>query len=148
MQGLQMNYSIYLNTKKLNTNDAAAMKEYQKRLSAYCRIESICRPAASLSVLLPHIKNSAHTAFILIQPGKATPSSEELAESINQIGIHGISTVCFFIGYDTPDLKYDTESLSILSLSYSELSIGLTGVVLQEQLYRSYRILNHQPYHK
>ena len=143
-----MNYSIYLNIKKLNPNDAAAMKEYQKRLSAYCKIGHFCKPADDLSALLSAQKDSTPRINILIQPGKKTFSSEELAVHINEIGIHGISTVCFWIGYPLPDNSSDTIYVPILSLSSMDISTGLTGVVLQEQLYRSYRILNHQPYHK
>lgn len=143
-----MNYSIYLNTRKLNPNDAAAMKEYQKRLSAYCRIEYFCKPAQALSVLLSTGKDSAHQINILIRPGRQTSSSEELAVHINEMSIHGISAVRFFIGYDASEKNSDTIPLPVLSLSSMDISTGLTGVVLYEQLYRSYRILNHQPYHK
>lgn len=143
-----MNYSIYLNIKKLNPNDAAAMKEYQKRLSAYCKIGHFCKPADDLSSLLSAEKDSAHMINILIQPGRKTLSSEELAVHINEMGIHGISAVRIWIGYPIPDKSSDTIHLPVLSLSSMDISTGLTGVVLQEQLYRSYRILNHQPYHK
>lgn len=148
-----MNYSLYLNIKKLNPNDEAALKEYQKRLSAYCKINHYCKPAASVSAVLSSIKASAHTVLILIQAGSNTSTSEELAEQLQQAGNHGISNICFFIGYDPVLSESDihssmTGSLPVLSLSSMDISIGLTGVVLQEQLYRSYRILNHQPYHK
>lgn len=143
-----MNYSIYLNTKKLNDNDIAAMKEYQKRLSAYCRISHCCKPANDLSALLSAEKDSARQIDILIRPGGLTPSSEELAVHISEMGIHGISTVRFFIGYAVSKKNSDMIPLPVLSLSSMDISTGLTGVVLYEQLYRSYRILNHQPYHK
>lgn len=148
-----MNYSLYLNTKKLNTNEEAALNEYQKRLSAFCRINHYCRPATSVSALLSSIKTSAHTVFVLVQAGRNTPTSEELAEQVQQAGNHGISNICFFIGYDTVLSESGinspmTDSLPVLSLSSMDISTGLMGVVLQEQLYRSYRILNHQPYHK
>ena len=54
----------------------------------------------------------------------------------------------YFIGYSSDDISDLTVSCKTLSLSSMDLSIGLTGVVLFEQLYRSHRILNHQPYHK
>lgn len=145
-----MNYTIYFNAKKLNSNDADAIAEYAKRLSAYCKINWYCKPAKSIKALPPFRKPSKHTLYVPVRTGETTPSSEELAEQINQINIQGISAVCFFIGYEDSTEQNDTNSITIpvLSLSSMTLSPGLTGVVLYEQLYRSYRILNGQPYHK
>lgn len=145
---IPMNYTIYLNAKKLNSNDLAAIQEYSKRLQAYCKTHFLLKPASGCRAIMSAHKSSNHTCFIQVQTGSHTPSSEELSDTINQLGIQGISNICFFIGYSSDDISDLTVSYKTLSLSSMDLSIGLTGVVLFEQLYRSYRILNHQPYHK
>ena len=137
-----MNYSIYLNTKKLNPNDAAAIAEYSKRLSAYCTIRLVCKPIKALEPFLIKQNFSDHTCCYQVLPGTDTYTSEDFAGNLDQLGIHGTSSVYFFIGYPV------CISMSPIHLSSMELSTGLSGVVLYEQLYRSYRILNPQPYHK
>lgn len=142
-----MNYYIYMNTKKLNPNDASAIAEYAKRLNAYCNIQLICKPAASLDTLYSKLSISNHIGCYQILSGMHTLSSEAFASMLEQKGIYGISGIYFFIGY--PELSSaSTAAIQPVYLSSMELSVSLSGVVLYEQLYRSYRILNHQPYHK
>lgn len=136
-----MNYKIYLNLKKMNRHDADAIAEYTKRLSVYCSTQLFCKPSVDVQRICGH--PSEHTRYFLITPGYDTPSSEAFASMLDNLGIHGCSCICFFLGYPQPEVDIPT-----LSLSSMPLSTGLSGVVLCEQLYRSYRILNHQPYHK
>lgn len=144
-----MNYKIYFNCKKLNSNDADAIAEYGKRLSAYCKINWYCKPSKTCPVSsLP--AESTHTIWIQIQTAISDLTSEALAEQIEQLGIQGISTVCFFIGYAPMQKTNDCSMQEPITLSLSSMNISqsLTGVILYEQLYRSYRILHQQPYHK
>ena len=143
-----MKYEVYLNTRKLNANEKNAIAEYAKRLSAYCKINLHCQPAKSHMEILSSFKSLEHTLLILVQPGSATVSSEEFAEQINQLGIQGTSKVCFLIGYSDMEVPDTTIDFQTLALSTMTMSTGLTGIVLYEQLYRCYRILNNQPYHK
>lgn len=145
-----MNYVVYFNCRKLDSNDIDAIAEYAKRLSAYCRTNWHCKPSKSVTGLCSSQRASAHTLWIQIQTGASTPSSEELAGYISQISIQGISTVCFLIGYEWQAGLPDAGAAPppVLSLSAMDISPGLTGVILYEQLYRSYRIIHHQPYHK
>lgn len=142
-----MNYYIYINTRKLNPNDCAAIAEYAKRLTAYCNIRLICKPAEVLDSLYAKISASGHACYYQVLSGTHTMRSEEFAATLEQHGIHGISSLYFFIGY--PEISNSSATnIQPLYLSSMEISTGLTGVVLYEQIYRSYRILNHQPYHK
>lgn len=145
-----MNHIIYFNCKKLSADTSDAIAEYAKRLSSYCKINWYCKPAKDFRTLSSTLTASAHTLWIPIQTGASVRTSEELAAQLDQIGIQGISTVCFFIGYDYDDRICDTyaQTPSPLSLSSMDISLELTGVVLFEQLYRSYRIIHQQPYHK
>lgn len=142
-----MNILIYINTKKLNTNLKEAMAEYTKRLSAYCKVGIQCKSVTSVTELesfLSEAGQSEHSAQYQILTGKATPSSEELADSIRQSGVTGISQMIFWVGY--PLLTED--KVLPLYLTTVSMSKELTGVVLCEQLYRSFRIITNQPYHK
>lgn len=138
-----MNIRIYLNEKKININDASAIQEYTKRLQAYCTPCVYNKPLGNKSFQDFHTKLNLgeHNVSYCVCAKKTTQSSEALAEHMNQCAIQGISSMTFFIGY--PDTQ-----LEEFSLSSMELSTGLTAVVLTEQLYRGYRILNNQPYHK
>lgn len=145
-----MNHIIYFNCKKLSTNTSSAIAEYAKRLGTYCKTNWYCKPAKDVSTLISTLTMSAHTLWIQIQTGDSVLTSEDLAAQLNQVGIQGISTVCFFIGYEAGNQACDTEIQIPLTLSLSsmDISLELTGVILYEQLYRSYRIIHQQPYHK
>lgn len=145
-----MNHIIYFNCKKLSANASDAIAEYAKRLSAYCKTNWYCKPAKDVSALSAVPAPSAHTLWISVLPGESTLTSEELARHLEQIGIQGISTLCFFIGYPAKNQTCNAaiQTPVTLSLSSMDISPELTGVILYEQLYRSYRILHHQPYHK
>lgn len=142
-----MNITIYINAKKLNPNDAAAIAEYTKRLSAYCKpsVHRKAIPEAGFSEFYHKLKASEHTRAYHLLPGTASLSSEAFAETIHMQSIQGTSHFLFFIGYTVPK---EEASVLPLSLSSMTMSYGLCGVVLCEQLYRCFRIMNHQPYHK
>ena len=76
-------------------------------------------------------------------------SSEELAEKIDTLGIQGKSSIAFVIG---GSIGLGTEVLkrSDFRLSFSKMTFPhqLMRVVLLEQIYRSYRIIHGEPYHK
>lgn len=142
-----MNITIYINANRINQNDNAAIAEYTKRLSSYCKpvIQLKAIADAKFTDFYRSLKITEHTKVYQILAETTSLSSEAFAEIIQQHGIQGISHFLFFIGYTIPLEETDIASLSLSSM---KMSNGLSGVVLCEQLYRSYRILNHQPYHK
>lgn len=133
-----MNFKVYLVASKIDKFYMEAIKEYEKRLSRYCKIQLI------------QIKNQSHlskinqnrTYKILILSKGQQISSEELADKINSLAISGKSDIAFIIGAE----KITQEE--ILSISPMEMDLGLTATILFEQIYRSYRIINNEPYHK
>ncbi len=143
-----MQYSVYFNQRKLNTNDMLALQEYAKRLSAYCRFDWYCRPADTFSSLASGQKKTEHTLWLQVHAGMSTPSSEEFAAFIQANNLQGISNICLFIGYTISPEEQECYAILPLSLATADFSAGLTGVIASEQIYRAYRILNHQPYHK
>lgn len=141
-----------------------AIAEYGKRLSRYCKLEIVQvadektpdRAGAALEQqirekegerLLAHVKADAFVIALAIE-GKAL-SSEELAKEIGELGVRGESHIQFVIGgslgLSEAVLRRADEKLSFSRMTFPH---QLMRVILLEQIYRSYRILNGEPYHK
>ncbi|QAT63509.1 hypothetical protein EQM13_17385 [Acidilutibacter cellobiosedens] len=69
-------------------------------------------------------------------------SSEQLAEKVAQIGVSGNSHITIFLGED------DIEADYVLSISRMDIDINILLIIIYEQIYRAYRIINNAPYHK
>ncbi|MCM3624841.1 23S rRNA (pseudouridine(1915)-N(3))-methyltransferase RlmH [Brevibacillus borstelensis] len=133
-----MNIKIFIVGDKIEKFYLEGIKEYEKRLSRYCKIK------------LHHFKNEEslskklsdkHYKVFISTKGKII-SSEELADKINHLGVTGKSDVSLIIGADS--LPHD----EVLSISSMEMDLGLKTTIIFEQIYRAYRILNNEPYHK
>lgn len=141
-----------------------AIAEYSKRLSRYCKLEIIQvadekTPDRASEVvetqikdkegerILYHIKDTAYVVALAIE-GKMI-SSEELAELIDGLGVRGESHIQFVIGGSLGLSKKVLERADY-KLSFSRMTFPhqLMRVILLEQIYRSYRIVNGEPYHK
>lgn len=141
-----------------------AISEYSKRLSKYCKLEIVqvadektaenCSDVEADIVkkkeaerILKHISDDAFVITLEIL-GKQL-DSVSLADKINQLGIKGISHIVFVIG-GSLGLHKSVSDRSDFKLSFSKMTFPhqLMRVVLLEQIYRSYRIINNQPYHK
>ena len=74
---------------------------------------------------------------------------EELADRIETLGIQGKSHLVFVIG-GSIGLGREVLRRSDYALSFSKMTFPhqLMRVILLEQIYRSYRIINGEPYHK
>ena len=97
--------------------------------------------------ILSLIRDDAYVIALAIE-GKML-DSEELAERIEKLGVSGISQIVFVIG-GSLGLSAQVMKRADYALSISRMTFPhqLMRVVLLEQIYRSYRIMNHQPYHK
>ena len=75
-------------------------------------------------------------------------SSTEFAEKINQIQIEN-SNIVFIIG-GSYGISDELKQMSRLHLSFSKMTFPhqLFRVVLLEQIYRSFKIMNNESYHK
>ena len=141
-----------------------AIAEYAKRLSRYCKLEIVevadekTPDQASETVeeqirdkegerILKYIRDDMYVITLEID-GKML-SSEELADKINMLGIQGQSSVAFVIG-GSIGLGREVLKRSDYALSFSKMTFPhqLMRVILLEQVYRSYRIINREPYHK
>lgn len=141
-----------------------AIDEFSKRLSRYCKLEILevadektPDQASEIEVkqikdregerLMKNIKDDAYVICLCID-GKQL-SSEELAKKIDSLGIQGISHICLVIG-GSLGLSETIIKRADYRLSFSNMTFPhqLMRVILMEQIYRSYRIINNEPYHK
>ena len=126
----------------------ALTAEYVKRIARYNSCETT--EAASESAILKLLDKSARTAPVLValDPRGKQLSSEQLAEFIRQHLERGTQELVFAIG---PADGWSAEALEAaqvkLSLGPMTLPHELARVVLAEQVYRAFTILNNHPYH-
>lgn len=141
-----------------------AIAEYVKRLSRYCKLDIIevadektpdsAGPAIEDSIrrkeaerLLKHIRDDA--CVITLEINGNMLDSVSFARKIEQYGIQGKSHLIFVIG-GSIGLGDDILKRSDYALSFSRMTFPhqLMRVILLEQIYRSYRIIEGEPYHK
>jgi 23S rRNA (pseudouridine1915-N3)-methyltransferase len=141
-----------------------AIDEYSKRLCKYCKLEIIevadekTPDNASAVVedsirskeaerIVKYIKDDAYLITLEINGKQLT--SEELADKVDKLGVQGVSHIIFVIG-GSIGLGEAVLQKSNFALSFSKMTFPhqLMRVILLEQIYRSYRIINGEPYHK
>ena len=132
----------------------AAIEEYSKRLGRYCNFKitqvqdypddntEIQREA---ELIIPKIKG---VCVPLCVEGKQL-SSEELADFISKMSVEGNSHISFIIG-GSNGLDDRIKIMGKLKLSFSKMTFPhqLMRVVLTEQIYRAFKIINNENYHK
>ena len=141
-----------------------AIAEYAKRLSRYCKLEIVevadekTPDNASEGLenqikekegerILSKVPDNAYVVALAIE-GKQL-SSEELADKMEKWNVNGVSHLVFIIG-GSLGLTQKVLNRADYSLSFSKMTFPhqLMRVILLEQIYRSFRIRNHEPYHK
>lgn len=140
------------------------IKEYSKRLSRYCKLTFCQVPdektpdkasdalneqikAIEGERLMKYIRDQDYVVALAID-GKML-DSVELSKKIGQLGVEGKSTIDFVIG-GSLGLGDQVLKRADYKLSFSRMTFPhqLMQMILLEQIYRGYRILNHEPYHK
>ena len=141
-----------------------AIAEYEKRLSRYCRLQVIevadekTPDGAGTAVedqirekeaerILKNLRSEDPVVTLEIE-GKQV-DSVSFAQKIEQMGIEGVSHIQFVIG-GSLGLHEKVSKVSGWKLSFSKMTFPhqLMRVILLEQIYRGYRIINGEPYHK
>ena len=141
-----------------------AITEYSKRLSRYCKLEIIEVPDEKTpdnasekeelhikvkegAAILRLLKDNMHVIALDLK-GKML-SSEELSKYMENCGIQGESNIAFIIG-GSLGLSAEVLKRADFSISFSKMTFPhqLMRVILMEQLYRGYRIMSGEPYHK
>lgn len=131
-----------------------AVEEYSKRLSKYTKLEIIELPDESnekalkleSEKIIKNIKDNDYVITLEIEGNNLT--SEELAKKIDTTLITN-PNITFVIG-GSYGLDKTIKERSNYSLSFSKLTFPhqLFRVILLEQIYRSFKIINNENYHK
>lgn len=138
--------------------------EYEKRLSAYCKLtitelepvklsdnpsqseieNALSKETQMIMAKIP--KNSF--VFSMCIEGKQM-SSEELSQKLNDIALSGKSSVVFIIG-SSFGLSDEIKRMSDFKFSMSKMTFPhkLVRIMLEEQIYRGFSISNNGKYHK
>lgn len=141
-----------------------AIEEYSKRLSKYCKLDIVevadektpdkASETEETQIkekeaerIMKHVREDAYVIALAIE-GKQL-DSVELSNKIESLGIQGKSHIQFVIG-GSLGLHSSVLSRADYKLSFSKMTFPhqLMRVILLEQIYRAYRIINHEPYHK
>lgn len=127
------------------------INDYLKRISKYHKIEIIelkddSNYLKETSNLLEHIKSSDYNIALDIK-GKMV-KSEEFASIIDKTFLTN-STITFIIGGSLGlNEEIKNKCQQIISFSHLTFPHGLFRGILLEQIYRSFKILNNETYHK
>lgn len=134
-----------------------AIEDYKKRLSKYTKLEIIelkdeANPNPKIALeqekekIKNHLKETDNIVLLDIKGKEYT--SEELAQFINKELTYQ-SNITFIIG-SSHGLDEEIKKLTTKKISFSPLTFPhqLFRVILLEQIYRSFKILNNETYHK
>lgn len=127
-----------------------AIKEYQKRINKYHKLEIIELPDSNIitekELILKQISKKDYIITLEIEGNEIT--SIELANKIEKIFITN-PNITFIIG-GSYGIDNEIKKLSNYKLSFSKLTFPhqLFRVMLLEQIYRSFKIINNETYHK
>ena len=141
-----------------------AVAEYEKRLGRYCKLEILQVEDEKT----PDKASEAEEEFILRKEGERIRKllkedafvitleiagrmydSLAFAHTIEKLQISGVSLIQFVIG-GSLGLHDEVCKKADLAVSFSKMTFPhqLMRVVLLEQIYRAYRIMQGEPYHK
>ncbi len=141
-----------------------AVAEYEKRLSRYCKLEILevadektpDGAGAALEEqirekegrrLLEKIREDAFVCSLEIEGKRLT--SEGFAGWMEDLTVKGTSHIVFVIG-GSLGLHESVRRRADMALSFSDMTFPhqLMRVILAEQIYRAFRIIQGEPYHK
>ncbi len=141
-----------------------AIEEYKKRLSKYCTLKIVevadektmenmspaqeqiikKKEAERINKMLPE---GAYVISLVIDSKQHT--SVEFADHIQKLTVDGTSHIVFIIGgsigIDDELIKASNERISFSKMTFPH---QLMRVILLEQIYRAFRIIKNEPYHK
>ncbi len=139
----------------------AGIDEFLKRISAYSSVKVTEIPAQELNTYTSTEKilekeaekifnNIKQNTYVIVLDRKGEKlSSEKFAQKLKEIFLQGINRIAFIIG-SSEGLADEIKKRADLSLSFSEMTFPhqLMRLILIEQVYRAFKILQNEPYHK
>lgn len=159
-----MNISVICIGKLKEKYWTEAVQEYSKRLSKYCTLsinelkeekapenastaeETAVKEAEGRNILR-QLKKDAYVIALEIQGRELT--SEALSDKIQALGLAGKSDLAFVIG-GSIGLSQEVLARADFRLSFSKMTFPhqMMRVILLEQIYRSFKIMRNETYHK
>jgi len=141
-----------------------AIAEYSKRLGRYCKLEIVelkeerlpenASPADEENVKSAEGKSilkalAADSYVIALDVSGKQLSSEQLAKKLESLAVDGRSTIDLIIG-GSLGLSDEVRRRADFRLSFSPMTFPhqMMRVILLEQIYRSFKIIRKEPYHK
>ncbi|NMA94448.1 MAG: 23S rRNA (pseudouridine(1915)-N(3))-methyltransferase RlmH [Clostridiales bacterium] len=140
------------------------IEEFRKRLTRYCRLniievkdekapeglkgkEILLVKQKEAERIVKHIKDGDYVIALAIDGKDFT--SEKFAKEMENLALRGKSSITFIIG-GSLGLSDKVLKMADMHLSFSAFTFPhqLMRLILLEQIYRAYRIINGQPYHK
>ncbi len=141
-----------------------AIDEYSKRLGRYCKLDIIELPDEKTPdnasekeelqikekegrLILSKIKDTSYVVAMDLQGKEIT--SEQFSSFIEKCGVTGKSNIVFVIG-GSLGLSDEVRRRADYKLCFSKMTFPhqLFRVMLLEQVYRAFRIMKNEPYHK
>ena len=130
---------------------SSAAAEYEKRLSKYCALQTEelkeSDPAGEGKAILKRLKKEDYVIALDITGEEL--DSAGFADKIKNLSLSGRSKVTYIIG-GSDGLSKDITDIADYSLSFSKMTYPhqMMRVILLEQIYRSFKIINNEKYHK
>ncbi len=159
-----MNITLYTVGRIKESFFRQAIEEYVRRLGRYCKLKIVEVPdektpdgageALEKQIkdregvrLLRQIRDTEYVIALAINGRKM--DSVVFSEKLQGLGLHGQSDIGFVIG-GSLGLSEEVLKRSDMKLSFSDMTFPhqLMRVILLEQIYRAFRILSNEPYHK
>lgn len=159
-----MNISVICVGKLKERYWTEAISEYSKRLRSYCNLEIIelkesrlpdkAGPSEEQMVkesegeeILKRIRDGMYV--VTLEVNGRMLSSEKLAAKIEKLAVDGVSNIVFIIG-GSLGLSEAVSCRADFKLSFSEMTFPhqMMRVILLEQVYRSFKIMRNETYHK
>lgn len=125
----------------------AAEEEYKKRLRSYCTYSVVeCKDEAGLLAAVP----AAASLYVFDERGASMSSTAFSADILGAEAAHGAGRpVCFAIGgADGHSEAVRKRARKLISFGQLTIAHRLVRILVAEQIYRGFRILRGEPYHR
>lgn len=140
------------------------IREFSKRISRYSKLEILevkdeKAPEGLSKKDMENIKVKEGKKILSKLPQKSYVialdikgrqiNSEQLSKKIENLMVSGVNDITFIIG-GSLGLSEEVIEIADLKLSFSKMTFPhqLMRIILLEQIYRSFRIIKNEPYHK
>jgi len=125
----------------------AAEAEYLKRMKPYCKLEVVeKKDEAALLAALPKDAN----VYAMDERGDMVTSYEFAEKLIGSEAMHGRGAPVVFVigGADGHSDKLRKRAKRLIAFGRLTIAHRLVRLILLEQVYRAFKILKNEPYHR